>query len=602
MRFWQLLVLAPLLIGAAADPRPGLVELQMEARQTAALQQVEQFLQEDNPRAQAWGMDYLRGHLLEQAQRAAEAPAAFETAIEMTPQLADYASYRIALNHFESGRPGAAAERLANLLAENPSAPLIPKAAQLLNRALAEEGGGCGVLDGWQSWGLDRARTREIQIPLVDCALEAGETDRAMELMVAILRGSREDEAALEAAMRMAALFPADMDPPTALRVGLALHHHRDFAGAIPLLESSLEDSTSSTRGLGQVDETDILYALARSHYWQGHYKAAAERFTLAADQGSAAKDVARALFQRGRCLALEGNWDGAVTSYRRAADADPNGSWAAAALLSALRLEWRQDREETALALFEEIRSRGSWRSSLERAALFLATSDLVRGRTVRAGAWLDLASHALRRDSSEIGYWRGRLAELENRPSRALDHYLSVVAADRYHPLAQSAIARWSQGKLREAAHQRAIQLTESGSTSDLLQAWLLVPADHPRKTELRQQLLERLRQSSRNRPFIEMRAVAPAEWPLWKQRVRRSEDILLGLGLIETMSASVRSAFPLQDTALALSGSELLVVNGLHRSSLYSAEVIGRRIPSGLPQAFLPTSFRRLLYPRP
>lgn len=601
MRIWPLLVAAPLLMGATADPRPGLVELQMTGDYALALQQVEQFLTQDPTRAETWGFEYLRGHLLEQVQRSAEAPAAFQAALDSAPLLTDYGNYRLARNQYESGRPESAAEVLGVLLAKDPPAILLPVTIRLMGRSLAD-GGDCTLLDSWQKWGLDAAQTRQIQIALVDCALEADKIDHARSIMVALLSHSQKDEPAIEAAERLATLFPNDLDPQTQLLVGLSLYHHRSFDRAIVFLESSFEDPGSSSRGVRQVDEIDILYALARSYYWQGDYATAAERFSIVADQDSDPKETARALFQRGRSLALDGDWDRAIDSYRGVANADPYGSWAGAAQVSTLRLEWRQGREETALVILQHLRSRSGWRSSTERAALFLAASNLVRGRTDGVEAWLNLARQAHRRDNPDIWYWRGRLAELQNRPEDALDHYLSLMAINIYHPLAQIAQSRLQKGELQEAARERAERLVNSDRTHDLLHAWLLLSATHPIQPELREHLLDRWKQSGRTRPFLEMQPTAPGQWNIWAQRVRRPEDLLLTLGIVEAMSSSVRSAFPLDNNNLALAGSELLTSAGLHKRSLYSAEVISRRIPRGLPHAFLPDTFRRLLYPRP
>lgn len=601
MKIWPLLVAALLLIGAAADPRPGLVELQMMDRHATALQQVEQIQAADPTRAQAWGLDYLRGHLLEQVQRAAEAPAAFQSALDAAPLLTDYAIFRMAQNQYESGRPEAAAELLGSVLNNHPPKILTPEIIRLLGRSLTD-GGDCSALENWQDWDLNSKQARHIQIPLADCLFGASDIESARSTLVALLNRSREDEPALEAATRLAVLFAENLTAREALLVGLALYHHRAFDQAIPLLEAGLEDPEGSSRALHQIDEIDVVYAIARSLYWQGEYELAAQRFTAVATRSSVPKETARALFQRGRSYALDGDWDRAVESYREAANADPYGSWAGAAELSRLRLEWRQGREETALQILEHLRSRSGWRSSTERAALFLASSNLVRSRTDGVGKWLELARHTHRRDSPDISYWRGRLAELQDRPEDALDHYLSLMNSDPFHPLAQIAETRLLEGDLKPAARARAQQLAESDQTTDLLHAWLLLPESDPASSKLQEQLLDRWSKSNRTGPYLEMQALPPARWTVWKKQVRRPEDLLLALGIVESMSSSVRGSFPLDNTNLALAGSELLTSAGLYKRSLYAAEVINRRIPGGLPNSFLPESFRRLLYPRP
>jgi soluble lytic murein transglycosylase len=65
---------------------------------------------------------------------------------------------------------------------------------------------------------------------------------------------------------------------------------------------------------------------------------------------------------------------------------------------------------------------------------------------------------------------------------------------------------------------------------------------------------------------------------------------------------MSPGIRRTFPQGDTSFALTGSNLLANAGLHRPSLYLAEVAGERIPAGVPVQLLPLEYRRLLYPQP
>ena len=51
---------------------------------------------------------------------------------------------------------------------------------------------------------------------------------------------------------------------------------------------------------------------------------------------------------------------------------------WADAALLSALRIEWRTGSEDSALKLYEVLASRRDWSRLFERASVFLASSEI--------------------------------------------------------------------------------------------------------------------------------------------------------------------------------------------------------------------------------
>src|SRR5262249_49676320 len=77
------------------------------------------------------------------------------------------------------------------------------------------------------------------------------------------------------------------------------------------------------------------------------------------------------------------------------------------------LRLEWRSGAESTAAELYRLLGTRPGWHAQASRAALFLAASDVVRGRSDRASAWLDRArAFGSKEDQPEVAYRRGRLA----------------------------------------------------------------------------------------------------------------------------------------------------------------------------------------------
>jgi soluble lytic murein transglycosylase len=600
MRFPSILGLA-LLMGGAADPRPELVELHLSGRFDQALQQTQHVLEVDPEQAREWGLDYLQGHLQERLQAAKESPISFADAMTSTPPLASHARYRLAIDRYRSGQPEAAAGLLATLLANSPPPSLVPTAVRWLTVAL-HEGGDCQLLNRWRDWPLEAAQVRQLQAVIIDCTLEAEETEEALDLMRSLLNENQTDETARRAALGLATLSPAAIDPRTTLLIGLTFFQNREFERAIPFLVASLEDSEAATRDVRKVDRADILFSLARSHYWQGQFASAIQTFTQAAMEETESDKTARALFHRGRSHALQGDWDAAVASFAEAAAAAPRDSWAAAALISGMRLEWRQGREESALASFQQLRSRRSWRSTLERASLFLAVSDLIGGRADRAGDWLDVARQARRRDGPEIWYWRGRLAELQKQPDIAVRRYLDLLTSDPLHPLSGAARRRLAQPELQQAAEVRGAELSASNRTTDLLQAWLLLARDSPAAVQIQQDLQDRWRRSPTTRPYLEMAARDPQQWALWRQPVRQPEEILLNLGIAETMSPAVRRAFPLAETDLALAGSRLLSASGLHQRSLYMAEVVSRRLPSSLPDQFLPGPYRRLLYPRP
>ncbi len=599
-RLLPVLTAAVLGIGAG-DPRPHWIDQQLSGEFEMALTEVDERRSQPAGQQLPPGVDYLRGHLLEHLDRAPEAPAAFSEAMTSDPELADHARFRLALDRYRTGHPAAAAGLLATLLTNDPPADLVSAAVRWLTLALLN-GGDCRLLVEWQQWPLSSTQSRQLQAALVECATDLMTPEEENTWLRSLLARKRSDETARRAALALAQQPITSLDPQTQLLVGLTFFHHREFERAIPYLVGSLESSAEATRSLRRVDRADVLYSLARSHYWLRQYDSASQTFTQAALEESDDGKSAKALFQRGRSRALSGDWDGAVESYREAVAAAPIDTWAAAALLSAMRLEWRQGREEEALELFRRLQSRRSWRISIERAGLFLAASDLVRGRADRAAGWLDVARRARRRAGPEIWYWRGRLAELQELPDVAVDRYLDILQHDALHPLSREARRRLAQPGLRSAAMARAESLAQSNRSADWRRSWLLREADDAATPELEEKLRARWRSSSRYRPYLDMRPTAATEWRIWRQRSPQPDDLLLTLGIVENVSSASRRVFPLSDNGLALARSQLLAANLHHRSSLHSAEVLSDRVPADLPFQFLPDTFRTLLYPRP
>ena len=586
---------------AADDPRPELIELQLDGELDTALSELEQIREQNPELSERLSLDYLRGHLLDRLERQPEAIEAFAVAMTSSPELEGHIRYRLAVDRLRADEAEAAAGLLVTMLAHEPPPDLVGTAIALLNRAMAR-GANCRLLDNWQDWGLDRSQSRRLQASLVDCRSHATPSSEDIEYWTTILRSRRNDETARRAAGQLARAPVESLDPATLVQVGLTFFEHREFERAIPYLEAAGEDPVGATRTIRGIAEDDVRYALARSFFWLTDYARAIELFDAQGRSSTDSRAAARALFQSGRSHALAGDWDGAVARYGETVDIDPTGPWAAAALISSLRLEWRQGREDSALASLSRLLKVNRWRSTLERAALFLAASDVVTQRTDRAGDWLAMARRAARRQTPEISYWSGRLAELQGKSAEALAEYATLLSAHPYHPLAEGARTRLRSETLRESTREMASRLAASSRSQDLLRALQLLDRDHPDYETTVSRLRDRWLGSSGARSMIDPGGPAVDTWSLWRTEPRNSDQRLLALGIAEAYSADLRRVFPVGDTRLALSGSQILSGSGLHRRSLYYAEIVGQRVPSGLPERLLADRFRQLLYPRP
>lgn len=596
-----MIVALALLLAATEDPRIPLAELQLQERHREALVRVETELGDTPEAAGDLGFHYLRGHLLEELGRRDEAQRAFRDAMSALPQLSSYSLFRLAQNQLRLQHPEVAAGLLTRLLGDNPPQPLLRPAADLLLQAI-EAGGDCGLVDHYAAWNLTGATRRSMQLAWADCRQREGQTAVATRALLELLKEELGDDVGRGAAERLNRLQGGPNRNGSSSRiVGLAFYRHRLFNLSILHLSRELGNPATWQAHLSGEDDFETLYALARSNFWNGNYIQAASQFGQLAAAVEDTEEKGRALYQQGRCYELSGNWDTAIDSYRRAYLADPTARYADAGLMSALRLEWRTGSETSALELYELLGTRRNWASMLRRASLFLAASDIVRGRYDRAGDWLARPSRSRGQTDVEISYWSGRLAETRSLTA-AVGHYIEALVEDAYHPLSRAALRRVGLPELAPAALARARSLAQSSRGSDLYAAWLVLGDERPEGEAARERLIAGLRGDSRVRPFLEVDARAPSEWPLWQASLTQPEERLLSLGVWEQGSSVVLKHFPITDPSLAYTGGQILAQAQQARPSIYVGELLAKRVPSQMPSALLPRRIHELLYPLP
>jgi soluble lytic murein transglycosylase len=581
------------------DPRAPLAALALEGRSREALALTQQELADRAAAMRPLGLDYLRGHLLEQLGRPGDAGEAFVAAMSSTPRLAPYSRYRLALEQMEAGHPEVAAGLVAGTLTGDLSSPLLPDAVRLFARAVAL-GGDCRLLHGIKPKQLPPPERRQIQLAEADCELHGGSPEIARTLLVSLLDENRQDDTARAAADHLQTLVTTTERGRVPLLLGLTFFDHREFERSLRQLGHIL-----GTEGSGKPPSahelTEAKYALARCHFWQGRYLQAAQVFHELAESARAASDRARNLLQEARCYEMAGQRERAAATFRLCFLAEPDGDQSPTALISQLRLEFRNGNESAALPLFETLSAHPAWRDSARRAALFLAVSDLVRGRGDRAGAWLDRAANGVRDDERpEISYWRGRLAELAGRPNDAVDSYLALFRIDASHPLAQSAFVRLGKEPLAAVAAALGHRLGSSRRADDLAGARFLLHTDDPVRRTAERRLRQLLDSDPVTQPFIRMAPTTVATWELWHSPIKRPEEMFLALGIFAEGAAAVREHFPPSDPSAALTGAELLARAGEVSRSILLAEAVRERLPDRLPLDLLPTIFQQLLYP--
>ncbi len=591
-------LLLTLLLNAPAapgdDPRPHLAELHLEGNQEALLRETARLLSDNAPLARQLGIPYLQGHLFAEAHRPRDAARAFTAARDFAPTLTPYSRYRIAHLETSQRHPEVAAGLVAGLLGSDPPTDLVPRAVPLLHLTL-RQGGDCRVVHNLHGRQFAENHRRHLTLIRAWCALRLSRPQDGFELLVDLLRERRSDDVAREAAVSLLQLLPhQEVEAEVPLLVGLTFHQHREFRRAVSALRQALRQEEQLTAR----QRFDARYAIARSYFWVNNYVQAAEHFEELATSTHRAEYRAQARFQQGRCFELMRNWQKASDAFRTAYNEEPSGDWAGAALLSALRLEWRAGQEDDALELYELLKTRPRERRMAVLAGLFLASSDLVRGRSDRAGHWLQEVD-ARSREQLELSYWRGRLAELQGEPQRAVQAYLRTLVESPFHPLSLGARDRLASDPLVDIARAEGRRLAQRSTTEDLYRAWLLL-AGSPQEGAVADRLRAALLAEDRTADYLTMTQVAVEEWPLWQLPLRRPDELLLGLGLWREGAAAIPRHFPIREPSLALTGATLLQRAGELRRSLLHAETLNEGIPTRVPARMLPTPFRRLLFP--
>lgn len=589
------------------DPRIEIIRLQLRRDEARALELTQQLLAESPEAARAQGLVYLRGHLLLELDRHAEATQAFADAMGASPDLAPWSRLRLAREQADTGHPEVAAGLLATLLGSDPPRQLVSPAVNLLERTI-RQGGDCRLLRGLSPvrLRLRESDERRLELARAECDRRDGDAEAGRRRLLALLGDDTGDDVAREAAHLLSpSVDLVHSDAHTLLRMGSAYYEHREFDVALRYLAGALV-KMPSTPGMSAADAHGARYALARSYFWLGRWDTAANAFGAAAATAGDPNRRAQALYQQARCLELSGpeSWPEAIRLFATAQATQPRGSWAGAAAISVLRLSWLLGDEAAALQVYDDLVATRRWQIA-ERAAMFLAASDLEAGRHDRAEGWLREAARFGRGEDQETFYWLGRLAEARGDAPEAVDLYLRALATDPFHPFGDGARRRLRAQPLRDPALVESRRRAAGRDPGKLYGAWLLLGDGDASGRRAARTLRQQLLADSRVATFLDLRATAPESWPLWNAAPWRSssagpEEKLLALGLFAEGSPALLRHFPIAEPGLAFAGGLALSESGATHRSLYVAEVLAKRIPSRLPESMLPRSYRQLLFP--
>ncbi len=587
------------LVGAltgASDPRPRLVELGRSGESRAALALAEESLAADPLAAKAIGLDFLRARLLEQLGRAREANEAYAQALASASPLAPWARLRLAAAQERSGHPEVAAGLAATLLAKSPPDSLVRPALELLLRTL-DRGGDCRLLGGLprERFSGDERRLRD----LLDLKCRAQQGQSGVEAALSSFLAQRlDDSCAWDAISALGSTLAPKIDRELAQRIGLVAFSHRDFELALKMLGAPL---TREAPRPFDLHHQELAYAAARSAFWLGRYREAAERFEALGRASFASAARADALFQKARSLELAEESEAARATYVRAYQEDPTGGKAGAALLGALRIELLAGDEESARRRLSALAGIPAFATETARAALFVAVSDLERGRAERAPALLALAERTSEAAPEEISYWRGRQAEIKGRLDEAVNRYLETGARRPFHPLALAARRRLATPLFADTLAARRGALAELASPRSLRQAETLT-TEPEQRSAYRGRGVELLRAGSATSSWVAAEPIPVAEWTLWRSPLTRADELLLALGLPEEGPTAVARHFPSSRPRAGLTGAQLLARGPFARRAIQMAEASFAHLPNQIPFDWVDRNWLALLYPLP
>jgi len=574
------------------DPRVEWVELQRSGQLEEALSRLDAALATPGG-ATTSGARYLRGRLLGSLGRHELASTELATALAAEPAFEPWIRFRLAEAHVAQGHPEVAAGLLATLLGGGPTDELKEHAATLLAEAL-DKGGDCRLLTRLDAWRLGVRQRRPLEFERAECT-RAVDPAAANQLLISLLAADSTDGVALAAAERLeeeATELPAQV----ALDMAMAFYGQRDFERALDHFSVALAPGALT---LTKDRDHEARYAVARSHFWLARYPEAGEHFAALAKRAARPQLAARAHYQQARCFELAGDRSAAEQAYRRAFETEPQGSWSGSSLSARLRLLWLEGEEQAALVIFQQLGSLRRWQATHARAALFLAAGDVVEGRTDRASSWLDTAAESRQAHRPEVAYWQGRLAQASGDLDAAVVFLGRALSADLWDPWSQEARRRLADPLFDAARGQAILGLATTGREKDLLTAWLLAPAT-PSGAAAQQRLSTRFAGRGPERAFIELAAVPTASWPLWKSPLASIEERLLAVGDWQLGLPAVARHFPFTEERLGLTRAHALAEAGLTRASILAAEILARRAPASLPEAFWSTELARSLYP--
>lgn len=441
---------------------------------------------------------------------------------------------------------------------------------------------------------------RELDSARVVHLVEAGDVERAWAVAIAIFRGGMGDDAADRAARALDTSSGRKGITAERIRMlGEVAQSHRRYERAIALLREA--------RSALPREAEDLTFAIGRSQFGAEEFEAAEQTYLEAARLAKSSDSRSTYLFHASRAAQLRGDDTRALQHLNGAVAAAGRQGGLSAALTQRmrtymLRKEWgaaRRDLDRHA-ELFPSSEVR-------VEALTHFAVGRLFAGDASGAEEILGSIPSRLIDDHArtEIYYWRGRAAE-EVDPGKALEHYLTVLRSDYPSHYPWFIHARFGRGAIAAALKERVAELDEaadaalrsddwSEARTALTDRWLLTRDAAT---------LERLREVYTKLPeYSRFVNLAPVPLPSLGSGAADLSTArkAMAMGLYDDALGEISTMYDAGDPSEAVTQALALGHAGAGRESMFTVEVLMRRVPDDYILEALPEVLQELLYPR-
>lgn len=441
-------------------------------------------------------------------------------------------------------------------------------------------------------------RRREMSARIVEAIVD-DDPNAALARALDVLKGETSDDAADRVARaidRPALLAKLNVEQLSTL--GETMQKHRHFDRAVALLQLALKQRYSD----------DLQFALGRSYFGGEKYAEAQATYLRGAAMSKQPAQQCPFYWHAARSAQLRGDDKVAEELMTRAIAVKGTFPATLAALTQRLRTRLKARRFAEASADLAQLRKLAPNNRAVLEGSLAYAVAMLAANNTQACIATLDTIPRALLDDydQAEVAYWRARALEQRD-PSASMRAYLQVLRSKAPTHFAAFARTRLDSPAMstkltRELAVREAqVKNLIAAKKFDLaksVQTDRVLLSSKDRDAQLKI-LASIYRELPVYRTVLELTPPALPSFP--NLDAKDSSTLLMAMGLYDEAQSSIEQKWPLRPARNALARAYELNLGAASKESIYAIEVMMKAVPSDFVPELLPTTVRRLLYPR-